>query len=257
MKYYIGSLAIILMLFSIDEAFGQVNTEALRRSDRDAGFSFNSNLSFGYTGGNTTQSTIRANARLDYAKNNNRSFIVMQYANSVLEEEMYINTGFVAVRNVYRFKPAFSWELFAQQQFDEFLLIKDRKLAGTGLRSRVFHIEEDGANKFTLFLGNGFMFEREDIDADVPELNELFRSTNYVSLNWNINETFGFNLVSYFQFDVTNPSDFRNTMDTGLSIKISESFALTINMNYRYDSNPPVNIKNLDIQVLNGIQVSL
>lgn len=257
MTVFLRTIIIVFLSLWIVEAYGQVNTEALRRTDRDTGFSFNSSFSFGYTGGNTTQSTIRGNARLDYVKKSNRSFIVIQYANSVLDEEVYINTGFVAVRNVYRFRPRYSWEIFAQQQFDEFLLLKDRKLVGTGLRSRIAHVEEDGAGKFVLFLGNGFMYEREDVDADIPELKKLVRSTNYVSMNWNINESLSFNLVTYYQVNVANLSDFRNTMDTGVNIKVSESFALSINMNYRYDSDPPINIRKMDIQVLNGIQISL
>ena len=101
------------------------------------------------------------------------------------------------------------------------------------------------------------MYEYEDINAVIPEKNRLVRSTNYASLFWIVSDRINLNTVSYFQFAITNPSDFRNLLDTTLEVRLSRMLSLTFTIHYRYDSDPPEEVRPFDLELQNGLRLAI
>ena len=59
--------------------------------------------------------------------------------------------------------------------------------------------------------------------------------------------------TAYFQIASDNFNDYRILYDGGLYFHVNESFAFTIELNYRYDNEPQGNLGNSYIQVSNGV----
>lgn len=248
------SALILLSVFSTGTA--QVNTETLRSGIEEEGFSATTNFSFGLSEGNVRFFNLLGNARIDYHKQNNRSFAVVQYSRGVQNGELFRNAGFLALRNTYYLRPPVGWEVFLQQQFDEFIRLRDRKVAGTGIRLKLInHENEELDRKLHFFLGIGGMYEYEDINAVIPEQTSLIRSTNYISLHWIASKRVSLSAVTYFQVALTDFSDYRNLLEGSLEVKLTETVAMTVGINHRYDSRPPAEVKPYDIQIRNGLSV--
>lgn len=245
-----------ILAFTANISNAQVNTETLRLDSQKEGFIFTTDFSFGLSEGNVRYLNLLGNTRVDYQKGKNRSFAVVQYSRGVQEGDLYRNAGFLSLRNTYYVRPAVGLEVFAQQEFNEFILLRDRKLAGSGARLRLINYEADDAdNKLQLIFGVGGMFEYEDINSIIQEQTSLIRSTNYISLIWDVTERVNINAVTYFQVALTDLSDYRNLLESSLEVKLAESLALTVAVNHRYDSSPPIGIEPYDIQVRNGLRL--
>ena len=61
--------------------------------------------------------------------------------------------------------------------------------------------------------------------------------------------------TAYFQIASGDFNDYRILYDGGLDFHVNESFAFTIELNYRYDNDPQGNLGNSYIQVANGISL--
>jgi hypothetical protein len=59
--------------------------------------------------------------------------------------------------------------------------------------------------------------------------------------------------TAYFQIASDDFNDYRILYDGGLYFHVNESFAFTIELNYRYDNEPQGNLGNSYIQVSNGV----
>lgn len=244
------------MFFYSGIIYAQVNTETLRAGSLQDGFRLTTNFNFGLAEGNTSYLNLLGNVRLDHQKNNNRSFAVIQYSRAVQDDELFQNAGFLALRNTNYFKPEIGWEIFAQQQFDEFLRLRDRKLIGSGMRLRLYNVEStDEEKKLQLILGVGGMYEYEDIDAIIPETHSLIRSTNYLSVQWVLNARVSMNAVTYMQIAVSDLMNYRNLLESSIAVKLAESLSLTVGVNHRYDSKPPAGVEPYDIIIRNGLQL--
>ena len=95
-------------------------------------------------------------------------------------------------------------ELFSQFGFNDFLLMKNRKLYGSGLRYKV--ISND---KLNAFVGIGGMKEDEKYSLKTENFKSLFRSTNYFTWSINISENAILNNTAYYQLDTSKPKDHR------------------------------------------------
>ena len=104
----------------------------------------------------------------------------------------------------------------------------------------------------------------EEIDADEWDLfhllvenepiNNLIRSTNYISWNINITENAFLNNTAYYQLSASDMNDFRLLYEGGLEFELSEKLSFTVELNYRYDNDPHGNLGNSYIEINNGIE---
>ena len=250
MKKYI--IYEIMAVFSILQ--GQVNTEAMRSEDNSDGFTNRFNMEMGYEKANTEVLELAAEYRLDYVKQDNfHSFMVINLENGYekendLPKNIITNKGFAHLRITKDLFTNYQMEVFTQYEFNEFLLLNDRYLLGTGLR-----IGLQKSELSSTYIGIGLMVEKETYNIDAEDDEILLRSTNYIKNNMALTSNIDWSNTAYFQISSADLNDYRILYDGGLDFHVNESFAFTIELNYRYDNDPQGNLGSSYIQVSNGV----
>ena len=178
------------------------------------------------------------------------------------EDARYDNEGSAHVRYNREFNEKFAGELFAQVEFDEFLRIDLRQLAGVGGRFGLLQ-----SDTTSIHAGLGYMLEDERYDPDEvveEELEQLaHRATSYFALvHANEEETHEARFTAYFQPRLTDFSDYRFITDAELELALTEKIAVEIGVTVRMDSDPPVvlegesEIRPLDTTTSTGFSIT-
>ena len=267
-RRYAFEIFLLLSMALIARGHAQVNTEVMRKEDIKPGLHFDAGGDVGYVEGNSSLFQNRSNLRLDYVQDWGQLFLVANYRLGSKDKLLFINKGFSHFRAVKTIRSPVYGELFLQQEFNEFIQLKNRMLIGSGLRIKWNEGKSavDSVQKVHLITGIGLMWEREVIDTTGPdgaggdpvhgELASLLRSTNYVVFNWNPKPTIGFLTTAYFQFDTKRLADYRILTRSTLKVGLTKRLSLTLNLNLRYDSEPPGEIKSMDLDLRNGFSYS-
>lgn len=249
----------LVIVFSCFSLYSQVNTEAIRSSKINEGFHSRIDLLFGLNSGNSEYVSGEAKLRLDYIESEYRSFIAGEIAYKEGNKSVISDKGFLHGRFIYNMTELLEPEFFIQKEYNEFVSLTDRNLAGVGMRFTISNTDfvADSVAEFDLFLGVGAMYEMEEIKVSPVITTEILRSTNYLTLKWKPTENFLLNSVTYFQVDVNRLNDHRILNDTKLQFKITNAVSFVFNMNYRFDKEPPPGIKEYDLELKNGISVEI
>jgi len=234
---------------------GQVNTEIYRKADKKQGFQNKINISCGYQGGNTEFFSLNFQIRSDYYQAPFNGFLVIFGEQKRQDQRLFANKGFAHLRGMRSLNQRFTWEVFTQLGYDDFISLKSRQLIGLGLRTSVTDlINKDCKNgAFVFYIGNGFMWEKEELTLQEHQVYRLLRSTNYLTLNWFPTANSKFLSTTYYQFDINNTADFRILTNIQGGIQLSQRLTLNISLEYRYDNEPPYNRNPYDLKLTNGI----
>ena len=233
----------------------QINTEAMRSENVTDGFINKVNVDFGIEKADAEVIDLAVSYRVDYFNLTGvHIFLILNYKNGYeqekgLEKNQVVNKGFGHLRMTKMISSKLFFEVFTQFGFNDFLLMKDRKLAGSGLRYKM--VSNDRMNTF---LGIGLMQENEIYDIVNEPEKKLLRSTNY--LRWNIiiaENTKLYNTV-YYQFSSSDINDYRLLYDGSIDFSVNENLSFFIELNYRYDNDPHGNMGKSYIQLNNGIE---
>ena len=244
----IGLLLLISILTS------QVNTEGMRSEDNRDGFKNQFNLDLGFEKANSEVLELATKYRLDYIMQDNfHSFMIINFENGYEKENntrrnIITNKGFIHFRTTKNVLKNYQMEVFTQYEFNEFLLLNDRYLLGAGLR-----IGFNNNKLSTTYLGIGLMIENETYDLLIENEKSLLRSTNYIKNNFALSANIELNNTAYFQIASDDFNDYRILYDGGLDFNVNESFAFTIELNYRYDNDPHGDLGRSYIQISNGM----
>ena len=253
MKLILLNLILSLMIY-MSHAVAQVNTEWMRDENVEKTFTNKLKLDFGYE---TSQDEIfdlfLTGSSNFYLQNNLHAFLIMNYQNGFIsnndQKDIILNRGFGHLRFTKKIISNLDIELFFQAGFNDFILIKDRKLFGSGLRKKI--VQKETINSF---LGIGFMQEREVYDLKQNSEELLLRHTSYSTILYQMSDDIYFNNILYFQPSIRNIKDFRLLIDNEIQFKINDTFGLSININYRYDNEPHGNSKKSYFQINNGLE---
>ena len=251
---------IIKIFFScficIEIIFTQVNTESMRQEKSMKGFNNTLGFEFGYEKSDKEVMDIVGEYRIDYFSTVGlHTFLVLNYENGYqkksLEKNTIVNKGFGHLRITKNISPNLFLELFTQFGFNDFLLMKDRNLYGSGIRYKVI-----ANNKLNAFLGIGIMKENEKYNLKIENYKSLFRSTNYLTWQIYISENVTLNSTVYYQLETSKPKDHRILYDGDFKFKLNDKSTFTCTLNYRYDNDPHGDLGKTYIQVSNGIEFS-
>ncbi|MGD9899254.1 MAG: DUF481 domain-containing protein [Calditrichaceae bacterium] len=250
------SRIILLLMISCSLLKAQVNTEALRKFELSPGLHSRVNFSISYQSGNTNLYKIRTGLRSDYLRGKYHFFGVLDYQQGEKDDSRYTNKGFIHLRGQKSINNRLAVESFIQKEFDEFIMLSDRNLAGSGLRYSVIQKKSDGngSRELKTYLGTGIMFENESYNDDIEPEQNLLRTTNYVGLIWKKDENVRFQLISYFQAAFEDFSDYRVLSEGNISFNVTSRLIIAIMINHRYDNNPLKEVKNSDLEITNGIE---
>ena len=233
----------------------QINTEAMRSENVTDRLINKINVDFGIEKADAEVIELAATYRVDYFNPTGlHIFFILNYENGYeqekgLEKNQVVNKGFGHLRMTKMISSKLFFEVFTQFGFNDFLLMKDRKLAGGGLRYKM--VSNDRMNTF---LGIGLMQENEIYDIVNEPEKKLLRSANY--LRWNIiiaENTKLYNTV-YYQFSSSDINDYRLLYDGSIDFSVNENLSFFIELNYRYDNDPHGNMGKSYIQLNNGIE---
>ena len=242
----------LLILTSV--LVSQVNTESMRSSSNQDGFQNKFDLDIGYEKANSEVLELSGQYRFDYIKQDNfHSFMVINLNNGYEKENdspknIITNKGFVHLRATKNVLKNFQTEAFTQYEFNDFLLLNDRYLLGSGIRI--------GFNRNLLkktYLGMGFMLEKETYNLDTVNEKELIRSTNYIRNNFLLNSNIEFNNTIYFQIATDDLNDYRILFDSNIEFHTNDFLSFSISLNYRYDNDPHGDLGSSYIQITNGL----
>ena len=233
----------------------QINTEAMRSENVTDEFINKVNVDFGIEKADAEVIELAASYRLDYFNPIGlHVFLILNYENGYeqkkgLEKNQVVNKGFGHLRMTKMISSELFLEVFTQFGFNDFLLMKNRKLAGSGLRYKM------GSNdRMNTFLGIGLMQENEIYDLVNEPEKKLLRSTNYLRWNINITENTELNNTVYYQFSSSDINDYRLLYDGSIDFSVDENLSFFIELNYRYDNDPHGDMIKSYVQLNNGIE---
>jgi len=243
---------LIFMLSNI--AVSQVNTEAMRNTKERSGFANTLGFDFGFEKSKEEVLEVAGKYRLDFmGKNGLQSFLVLSYENGYEKEDAeknsIVNKGFGHLRFTKNMFDKFFIEVFTQYGFNDFLLMNERRLYGSGIRYRILNREI-----LSGYVGVGAMHEEEIYNLGSDFNMNLLRSTNYLSWKIRFNETSSLQNTAYYQFDTKNTSDRRILYDGDLNIALNNKLLFTLSLNFRYDSEPHGELGKTYTQLKNGIE---
>ena len=233
----------------------QINTEAMRSENVTDGFINKVNVDFGIEKADAEVIELAAAYRVDYFNPTGlHIFFILNYENGYeqekgLEKNQVVNKGFGHLRMTKMISSKLFFEVFTQFGFNDFLLMKDRKLAGSGLRYKM--VSNDRMNTF---LGIGLMQENEIYDKVNEPEKKLLRSTNYLRWNINIAENTELYNTVYYQFSSSDINDYRLLYDGSIDFSVVENLSFFIEINYRYDNDPHGDMVKSYVQLNNGIE---
>lgn len=265
---YLSTARLSLAIFTLGSLlWGQVAIEPIRKADLTPGLHTNLNLDFSMLAGNSSLTRVRTGLRFDYLKGAAHSFLTSSFQQGSLIDEYFVNKGFAHLRRTQSIRGRLFVEGFLQWEYNDFIRLKDRRLAGGGLRVRWLEVRrgEKETPSLLVHTGTGFMWERERIrNAKDPTdaLKDLLRSTNYLFLGWTPDERVLLQITTYFQPDIRRPSDFRVLLDGRLAFALTGKLSATIKLSTRYDNEPPIviekdglekRIKRHDVELTSGL----
>ncbi len=248
-------LILITVTFSL---YAQKNTEILRLSKPD-GFYNTLDFETGYHSGNSNYIKFTGSYRLDYVTSPFHSFFLANIEYKEGNSIEITNNGFLHLRTMYSVIPQLDLELFLQKEFDDFILLQDRNLAGGGVRYNPINYKfgKDTSGLIDFNIATGAMYEHEIYEGEfIDHKTELIRSTSYLSLKVFFDKTTNFSTVVYFQPAFEDIHNFRILNEARLSFNIYENFAIYINTTYRYDNEPEPTVLDYDFELTNGISLT-
>ncbi len=247
-------MAAMLIAISSADGFGQVNIERQRRSLDSDGIAGEAAFSLMVNSGNSESVRGDAGSGLVIKSGPNLGFAILAFSLGEKSSQRFINKGMGHLRYNYIWGERSSWELFFQTEYNEFTLLKNRSLAGTGFRYDLVKTEKRAA-----VFGTGIMGEREALDRGFnlrDQSGTNLRSSSYLTFSMVLGKTTEWGNVVYFQPSMDDFDDYRSLADSNLSFSVSGRFSFIVSMNLRYDSKPPEGIKKADLEIKNGMSVN-
>ncbi|WP_017733889.1 DUF481 domain-containing protein [Nafulsella turpanensis] len=267
---------LLLFLLAAVPGIGQILNIEQNRKATDTTHYWTGELNFNlliHNNSATTEDPVRyigigTGADVAYTSVLHRYLLINQLNYSAITGNAFISTGYSHFRANLLWRQPLSYELFAQAQYDIGRGLDSRYLSGGGIRYTFVR-----EKKVLAALGVGAMFERERWQIPATELSPLpgeqeigtvtthfIKSSNYLSLRWQINKMVNLNTIVYFQTGYDQDIDaFRNRFsgNADLNVKLGTHLTFFTNFTGAYDSRPVVPIVNFVYSLNNGLKVAL
>ena len=242
-----------------------LNMEKLRL-EQDTAKHFLSKATIGLTANNRSGAedepahlfAFNFDINLMYYPGRHAYILVSKFDYLKVNKEGLMNYGYLHARSNFLRERRFNYETFVQYSFDNARGLDTRWIFGGGLRHDIFKTD-----KTTFLIGVGGMFEQEKWRYPMTERfvqADLFKSSNYLSLQSAINEYIDLNLVNYYQtgYDSTIEG-FRNRLSVSLILnaKLTDRLSLTNSFDLAYEDKPVIPITKLIYTLKTGISINL
>ena len=201
--------------------------------------------------GNTNKDEYDISMRLSY--DNNRSYVTWvdfsysygQVDGVTNEDKAYLHYRFI--HTIY--DSDWNWELFAQNQGDDFRKIQRRLLGGGGLRWRFLQSEAFGR----IYVGSGVYYEFLNYTTVVDPKEYNTRMNLYSAYTKKFGKDARISLGSYYQPKVSDWGDHYVYNGVSLLYYVYGSIYLKVSLNYSYDTKPAIGVEKQDMQQISSI----
>jgi hypothetical protein len=258
-RYFLFLIALFFYNFSLAQSI--VNTEKLFL-DNDDGFAVSAELMGSSIKGNADVLLVEYSLNFAYKKAKN-SFKLLSGGEYINENKQVIsNSIFSQLRYNYNFSAKSRLFAFTQIQSNAILLLEHRLLGGAGFRQNIIEKKKDSTRTFKIDLSAGIMQEEELLNrADLPETEKYYNNytRSVISLVgvYEVTDVFTIVNTTYLQQYLKDFSDYRLLNETNLMFSINEWLSVSLDLEYRFDSDPPSILKDTDFNTNFGLVFSL
>lgn len=183
-------------------------------------------------------------------------FLQLQYAYGTSLGQVDTDNAFAHLRHRTEISPLWGIEAFAQISRDPFARLKQRTLAGGGVRWILFEESKKSASYF----GLGAFHEQEkrtDLigTTDVIEV-DLWRANSYLVLKYQINDHVSLINNTYYQPAFNDISNARLLEQASMMVKLDDHLDLKLSLEMSFDSRPPQTVQPRDTFYSTGLSYS-
>ena len=201
--------------------------------------------------GNTDKDEFDLSASVSY--DNNRSYVTwldLSYAYGQVAGTENENKAFAHYRFLHTlYKPSWNWELFAQNEGDDFRSIQRRLLGGGGLRWRFY--EAGAFGRIYLGLGGYCEYLRYTTQTDPRERNA--RVNSYLSYTRKFGKDARLSLGIYYQPRMRDWNDYYLNQAASLLVYIYGQLFVNIELSHAHDSRPGIGVYKSDFQQITSL----
>ena len=259
MKKFLVVIILFISLSFISQSI--VNTEKLFTSNDDV-LGVSSELAGSSISGNASILLLGYSLNFSYKKNKNYLRLLSGGQYIEKDKKNVSNSLFTQFRYSYFINDKSRFFSFIQIQSNAILLIERRFLGGAGYRYNLFNFKKDSSTRFVLDISAGLIQEEELLNRDnLPQLEKYY--TNYSRSIFSligiieIKDKFTIVNTTYFQQHIKNLDDYRFLNETNLMVSINQWLSLSVDLEYRFDSDPPSILKNRDFNTNIGLVFNL
>jgi len=226
-----------------------VNVENLRHEVDSIGWSGHARLDLEFEKNNTSRILNFTNQfRVQYKNEKNLWFFINDLNFKEINSNVITNNSTQHLRYSRTLSKKISFESFAQTQTDRISEIRLRALVGSGLRFNLYD-----SKKYKFFLGTTLMYEYEDSVDDIDNVQNNFRSSNYLSFKIKPNDNVSIVSSNYYQPLFTKFSDYRILSETSIIFKLFKNLSFISTIFYTFDSFPVTNVSKEQYKITNGL----
>lgn len=247
MQKYLFILFSFLSVFTLN---AQVNTEKFRSLDKKEKISGAMELEGSFKSGNSDEQLLSLETILNYKFNTSRILFVVNGEYNLTGDTEFSNEALFHTRYIREIGNNFAGELFFQINFDRVRLINFRELGGINIRYSPW------SDTLTFwFTGAGIMQEYEKLSENVQSVarkSTIGRLNFYTTFSHEF-DNIKLSLVTYFQPRVGMMTDHRWLIESSAVFGVNKILSFALNMVYRYDNDPHVEVLKRDLEVTAGV----
>lgn len=241
---------ILFFLFS-NLLFAQqiVHIENRRLAADKQGWSGDININMSFIQNQNEIFIMNNNLKIQYAQDKHSVISLTENNFQRVNKTGFVNDGFQHFRYNYKYSSNITYEAFQQFQFNDVLKMKFRSLTGTGPR---FTVVNNDSTKTRLYIGMLYMYEYEE--ETTGKINRAHRNSNYISFGIPVSKNITIDMITYYQPDIFNFSDYRFSAQGIFEIRLTEKLSYLLSLNYIHDAVPPEGIRNTYYNFRNGLR---
>ena len=231
---------------------GIVNVLSPDVGETEEGWNSSAKISLQHLAGNESKLAVSLLAGTRYRHGANEIFLKGSGDWGSASEEVYSKKAFAHVRYKRQLHNAWSAFGFAQVDHNEFRSLLMRDLLGGGIEWTFIDTPHFKAN-----VAAGIMGELEWALGNDSASDPTWRSSNYLTLAWEPNESMSFGSTTFVQPLVSNPGDVRAFEQIDLKIDLTSHLAWSTTWKIEMDSQPADStVETVDSSIKSGLVLS-
>lgn len=229
-------------------SFSQVvNIERLRLKADTTGLFGNAEVALNLIENKKKILKTGGNLHLMFKKTKNVYLVISNINLIRAGDEDFVNNGFQHFRYNHLLTGRFIIEAFTQAQFNELLKVKNRDLAGAGLRLKIVR-----SKKFNFYSGFLYMYEYEEIKGE-NIIHRDHRMSDYLAIGLYLNDNFGFESTTYYQPLLRNFNDYRVSSENTFNFMITKNLSFNLSFSILFDTRQPEEIPGTTYELTNSL----